>query len=155
MFISDCLLLLVHQQIFASSTTKSGYFVLCLSCRSFRWCSTSNCRTSIRNRNSDKHSGVTCKAVSSNLYLRKLLVEFYLEFCQDCKGIVLVPVFPPNLQSEERENETRGAPTMRLSVTNWQIMCVDPNKVAPERGHTCSTIEWKKGSVDSMIGIMQ
>ena len=34
-------------------------------------------------------------------------------------------------------------------------MFVDPNKVATETGHTRSTsIEWKKGSVDSMIGIM-
>ena len=70
--------------------------------------------------------------------------------------MVLVPVFPPNLQSEEQENETRGAPTtksaqhdtmififftMILSVTNWQIMFVDPNKVATETEHTCSIIE--------------
>ena len=44
--------------------------------------------------------------------------------------------------------------TMRLSVTNGRIMFVDPNKVAAKTGHTCSTIEWKKGSVDGMIGIV-
>ena len=44
--------------------------------------------------------------------------------------------------------------TMRLSVTNGRIMFVDPNKVATETGHTRRTIEWKKGSVDSMIGIV-
>ena len=44
--------------------------------------------------------------------------------------------------------------TIRLSVTNGQITFVDPNKVATETGHTCSTIEWKKGSVDSMLGIV-
>jgi hypothetical protein len=46
--------------------------------------------------------------------------------------------------------------TMRLSVTNGQIMFVDPNNVATETetGHTHSTIEWKKGSMDSMIRIV-
>ena len=43
---------------------------------------------------------------------------------------------------------------MKLSVTNGQIMFVDPNKVATETGHTRSTIKWKKGSKDSMIGIV-
>ena len=33
-------------------------------------------------------------------------------------------------------------------------MFVDPNKVATETGHTHSTIRWKKGSIDSMIGIV-
>ena len=44
--------------------------------------------------------------------------------------------------------------TMRLSVTNGRIMFVDPNKVATKTGHTRSTIEWKKGSMDGMIGIL-
>ena len=44
--------------------------------------------------------------------------------------------------------------TMRLSETYGQIMIVDPNKVATETGHTHSTIRWKKGSIDSMIGIV-
>ena len=43
---------------------------------------------------------------------------------------------------------------MRLSETYGQIMIVDPNKVATETGHTHSTIRWKKGSIDSMIGIV-
>ena len=43
---------------------------------------------------------------------------------------------------------------MRLSVTNGRIMFVDPNKVATETGHTRSTIKWKMGSVDSMLGIV-
>ena len=33
-------------------------------------------------------------------------------------------------------------------------MFVDPNKVATKTGQTRSTIEWKKGSVDGMIGIV-
>ena len=32
-------------------------------------------------------------------------------------------------------------------------MFVDPNKVATKTRHTSSTIEWKKGSMDGMIGI--
>ena len=43
---------------------------------------------------------------------------------------------------------------MKLSVTNGQIMFVDSNKVATlETRHTNSTIEWKKGIMDGVIGI--
>lgn len=44
--------------------------------------------------------------------------------------------------------------SLTLGVTNGQIMFVDSNKVATlETRHTNSTIEWKKGIMDGVIGI--
>jgi len=57
-------------------------------------------------------------------------------------------------QPSTHDNTIFTFSTTRLGVTSGEIMFVDLDKVATETGHTRSTIEWKKGSLDSMIGIV-